>query len=71
MGQREDIDLSVAPPDAHLAPLEPPAAEGLFPANHPSRHGLSEEGKVRLPQREGQEEPDSLTKSTVSPASKP
>lgn len=64
----------MAPPDAHLAPLEPPPAEGLFPANHPSRHGLNEEGKVRLPQRERQEEPDSLTKSTadaVPPVSHP
>lgn len=66
-GEREDADPFVPPTDPHLAPLEPPPAKGLFPANHPSGHGLSREGKVR--QRERQEEPDSLTKPSADAAS--
>lgn len=46
-GEREDVDLFVPPTDPHLAPPEPPPAKGLFPASHPSGHGLSKEGKVR------------------------
>lgn len=66
-GEREGVDLFAPPTDPHLAPPEPPPAKGLFPASHPSGHGLSKEGKVR--QRERQEEPDSLTEATADAAS--